>query len=291
MIEQIKNWNGISFQPLFINQEINNNLKLFGYCVVDINNINSIDKLFSDTETILKKAKNLPNHFFNFGQINDFGLRNASFKSIEETLIPILQPLIYKQNATMMAGTHLVKPAGEDTYFLPHQDNNMIDERKHRSYSFWIPLQDINEENGGFYVFPKSHLLGNVFRATSIPWKFKNVVPSIIEKSIPLYPKKGQAIIFDASLIHFTKSNLSQKTRIAINVLVMPIGVEIIKCINKKIRIFKDVDIYKVDMNYYLNEFCEKRPESKYLRINSVRNNFPTLRNNNFNYFLDKLID
>lgn len=285
-IEKIATWNQYNFKPLFNTTSINTNLYEKGYDLIDLNiDTSHLNSLIKDSDLILNKIDSPPDHFYNFGQLNNFELRNLSYQSIQNNLLPSIQKIINDQTS-LMAGTHLVKPPGNNSYFSAHQDNNMIDERYNRSYSFWIPLQDITHENGAFYVMEKSHLFGNIFRSLSIPWVFKNVVDSIKLYSVPLYPRKGQAIIFDASLIHFTGGNLSNFARIAINVLVIPKKAELIKCIYKKFRLFNDIDIYKIDMNYYLNEECEKKPSNKYAKITEVKSNLPILNNTQFNDIL-----
>ncbi len=290
IIEEIIEWNLNTFQPLFIDDFINIELREKGYSIINLNIENGLTNLINDSDIILKKIIAPPSHFYNFGQLSDFELRNLSYDSIQKNLLPGLHEIVNNQMATIIAGTHLIKPSGYNSYFSAHQDNNMVDERKNKSYSFWIPLQNITDENGAFYVMEKSHLLGNVFRSTSIPWAFKDVVENVKKLSIPLYPQKGQAIIFDASLIHFSNENLSNWVRIAINILVIPKNKELIKCIYKRFRLFNDIDIFKINIDYYLNENCEKKPSEKYLKIEEVRRNLNVLNENEFNLLLKNIL-
>jgi ectoine hydroxylase-related dioxygenase (phytanoyl-CoA dioxygenase family) len=42
----------------------------------------------------------------------------------------------------------MVKSKGENGSLHPHQDWNIVDEREFNSYNIWLPLVDVNAENG-----------------------------------------------------------------------------------------------------------------------------------------------
>jgi len=103
-----------------------------------------------------------------------------------------------------------------------HQDFNFVDESQHAAFNLWCPLIDTTVQNGGLFVIPGSH---NVFRTQRGP----NLPKALTEYNelfrkygrwIPL--NKGQAIIFDHRLIHYSSSNQSQQVRLAIQSVLKP---------------------------------------------------------------------
>lgn len=96
----------------------------------------------------------------------------------------------------------IVKRSGSDSAVQVHQDWAFVDERQHASLNVWIALTDCNERNGCLHVVPGSHKLCNYPRAS--PSNLTLDVTAVRERSIALPVKKGMAVFYYGSLLHFS---------------------------------------------------------------------------------------
>ena len=70
-------------------------------------------------------------------------------------------------------GAFQIKPPSKVSELNPHQDAPVIDETIDNGLFVWIPLCDINEQNGAIYVLPGSHLWQNHQRSLNVKWVFE----------------------------------------------------------------------------------------------------------------------
>ena len=109
--------------------------------------------------------------------------------------------------------------------FTSHQDNTYVQADENSFISAWIALTDVNSNNGGLIIWPKSHkekklktienkIINNVnqdpnarSRSSLIPKKYKEISPSI---------KKGSVLMIDAWMVHASNNNISNKNRNAL---------------------------------------------------------------------------
>lgn len=129
---------------------------------------------------------------------------------IYDSLRPIFPDFAY------FIGHFLAKGANVNKEFALHQDWNIVEESKYRSYQVWIPLQLTYPANGGMFVIPGSHnFLGN-YRSGSygipvIPFDEK-VKPLISNIIVP----PSNALIYQNGLFHASHPNSTDKVRIAV---------------------------------------------------------------------------
>jgi hypothetical protein len=119
---------------------------------------------------------------------------------------------------TPLGGSFVVKYPGEKSHLEAHQDWSHVDEDKYRSFNLWVPLTDLNQDNGAIMVMPKSHLwLKKTFRHVSIPSAYNKVKNLIWDNMIVLdNMKKGDALFYDHRLLHGSFQNNTKKPRLAI---------------------------------------------------------------------------
>jgi ectoine hydroxylase-related dioxygenase (phytanoyl-CoA dioxygenase family) len=123
---------------------------------------------------------------------------------------------------TVITGRNfVVKRGAENASRMPlHQDLTFVDQNVERGVHIWIPLVDVNHDNGCLKVAPKSHRLMNHIAAVGsfeIPFE---PVREIFEKhctiSVPM--KAGAAFFFDERLIHGSDANKMPAVRPAANI-------------------------------------------------------------------------
>lgn len=148
----------------------------------------------------------------------------------------------------------VVKQKKENKYLAAHQDISFVDETIGNTTFVWIPIEDIDENNGAITVLPRSHLWGRWQKTHN-----RHISPLIKNnewlkrKMIPLFMKRGDALIFDASLIHGSLPNKSEKDRIAMNTAVCSNHTDLIHYECAGDNNSKYVSKYFVDMDFWKN--------------------------------------
>lgn len=198
------------YQNILLDEKQNSELQKEGFVVLNFLNDNEISELVS---------------FFNqkitLGEGNFYATAHAtdiSFRSeMSDKIVEVIQSKVdsFFKNHELLGASFIVKSKGLSQALEPHQDWNIVDETSHRSYNIWIPLVDLNEENGAILVMPKSHSWIINYRHSSISCSFQKVHQHIWENMKPLFLKAGEALIYDHALLHASMPNLSQNDRIA----------------------------------------------------------------------------
>ncbi len=144
---------------------------------------------------------------------------------IFEELSPVLQSAADKflQNYKLIRIAIFDKLPGGDGVRI-HQHANLVDESKYRSLATWLPLTETTVEMGTLYVVKGSHEFSNHVRSYDDYYRaFNGVSRSLIKRySTPFLLKRGQAIIFDDRLIHWSPPNKSSEIRTAIQLELVP---------------------------------------------------------------------
>ncbi len=111
----------------------------------------------------------------------------------------------------------MIKEPGEVSEVCPHQDWTYVDENKFQSLNLWIPLQDVNEDNGCLTMLKGSHSLFYSHRPSpQYPGIFDPVMDKVRNhmESVPM--KSGEGILFYHSLLHGSLPNLTNQRRVNI---------------------------------------------------------------------------
>ena len=119
------------------------------------------------------------------------------------------------ENGVTLGGTFITKPAHQTEALEPHQDWSIVDESRFRSFTIWVPLVDVNDDNGAMYVLPGSHDSMRGYRHLTIPSIFGQIYEHVWPQMKPIHLKAGEAIIFDHALGHASKPNRTNQIRIA----------------------------------------------------------------------------
>ena len=119
------------------------------------------------------------------------------------------------------------KKSGKPQEFPWHQDNGYTFVEPQQYLTFWIPLVDVDVENGCPWIAPGMHKLGTLEHwITPIGLKCLDDVP----EAVPAPAKRGDAIVFSSLSPHRTGPNLKAGTvRKAYILQYAPEGAEAIK--------------------------------------------------------------
>ncbi len=148
----------------------------------------------------------------------DKDLVNKMMDKICAVALPKVQPFLTE--AQIFTASYVVKDQKPQGVVPPHQDWSFVeDEDKHCSVTCWIPLQDVNIENGCIGVIKGS----NKFFDSPRPSPSPQVPTPLAKHMYTIFPylhlvemKAGEALFFDNRTIHASPPNTSDSTRLAV---------------------------------------------------------------------------
>ncbi len=148
----------------------------------------------------------------------DKDLVSKMIDRIRSVAIPYVSP--YLNNFKSFTASYVIKDSNPVSVVPPHQDWTFVEnEELHCSVTCWIPLVDVNKENGCLGLIRGSHRMFDSPRPSPAPQS-----PSPLNKHMfTLFSymelvemKAGEAIFFDNRTIHASPPNISQEDRLAI---------------------------------------------------------------------------
>ncbi len=183
-----------------------------GYIILPFYNAEEISALLSLYDTIQPKVSEgfFPSTFSqdkNYRTQADTQIRAVCSRSVEK----------YLQDIKVICGSFIVKQSMPESAMCVHQDMTLVDESKYTGINIWVPLLDLNDENGTLQVLPGSHRIYPSYRGSSICGIYEECNDEIKKYLIKVYPKAGEAVIFDQSIIHYSEANRSGRPRIVTN--------------------------------------------------------------------------
>lgn len=121
----------------------------------------------------------------------------------------------------IFTASYVVKEPGLQNIVPPHQDWTFVDEKEYSSATFWIPLVDVDENNGALGIIKGSHKLFHHYRCSPSPQSKSPLTDHLFTlfpyvEIIPM--KAGEVLIFNNRLIHASPPNLSDEPRIAVGI-------------------------------------------------------------------------
>lgn len=180
----------------------------------------------------------------------------------------------YFNQCTPLGGSFVVKSNGQKERLHPHQDWNIVDEEKYRSFNIWVPLVDLNDKNGVIKVMPGSHRWVKNYRGPGIPDSFQNFNEKIWQGMIPLFMKAGEALIYDHRLFHASDPNTTDVLRIAAVFGIIPTGAPMYYYSGNN----GSVEVYESSLEFFLKENIQRGPEIL-KKVLTVKNPAPLTSN------------
>jgi len=126
------------------------------------------------------------------------------------------------ENIQLLGGAFISKAPGEKGILPLHQDWNLVDEKVARSYNMWIPLVDVNEENGAMRLLVGSHAKQETYRGPNVPPVLYPISNEVDQHMVSLNMKKGEAVLYDHALWHSSPQNQTDQLRLAFVLGVVP---------------------------------------------------------------------
>lgn len=160
-------------------------------------------------------------------------------------------------NRDYIFGCFAIKQKGAGSMKSFHQDWSLVDETKSSGIGVWCPLNDVNIENGCLGVIPGSHNYLHNYRGTGTRSEYEEVASYMESKLFKFIPmKKGQVVVFDSRMIHFSRPNFSLNERIAATCVVRDKSENLVHFVRNRegTKIQKRV----IDNSFFMNENFSK---------------------------------
>jgi ectoine hydroxylase-related dioxygenase (phytanoyl-CoA dioxygenase family) len=206
-----------TMQPLFASEKDQDDFEKNGYVlqpVLDENDIKALkDFLYSSG---IKKETDFG--FYVGMDHENKSLVAEMMNKISEIALPKVKHLL--KDFQLITASYVIKDPNPVGVVPPHQDWTFVDDEiKHCSVTCWIPLQDVNMQNGCLGVIKGSNKFFNSVRPSPSPQ-----VPSPLAKHLfGIFPymqllemKAGEALIFDNRTFHSSPPNITNEPRLAI---------------------------------------------------------------------------
>lgn len=231
------------FKELYLQQQLNDE----GFVIVDFLNAKEVLNLLNLHNN--KHSEDIKG-FYTSTFSKDVDYRKEVDSAIQLTMQRGLE--YYFENYRVHCGSFIIKAPDEKSELKLHQDMTLVDESKYTGINIWIPLIDLNTENGAIEILPKSHRIFKTYRGASLPDIYDGVENLVHQLLQPCYLKAGQAIIFDQSIIHFSPANTSKAARPVINTFITHKDAGIRICYWDKIK-KNEIEIFEQASDFMVN--------------------------------------
>jgi phytanoyl-CoA dioxygenase PhyH len=220
-----------------------------GYVVIDAGMEKELDEI---ERFIAPYIANLSSDFYYSLIAND--LENN--KRIRDKIRNALRSFYNRTltNYKSLNESFLTKPANTTNELLLHQDWNYTYEDKFHSLTLWMPLCDVDENNGAVFLLSGSHKWLHNIRSCNLP------TARISSKDLPggrllkIAMRKGQVLLFHPALFHGSYPNNSNQHRTIVTSVILPENADYVYFQATKDETDKNVKTFGLDEDAFLRE-------------------------------------
>ncbi len=231
-----------------------------GYVLVDLLDLPTVDALSSFYWDNTKQ--HLPG-FNTTGIHADVAYRQKVSDFVQAQMMPHINR--YLIDFKPLICSFLIKEAQSASTVGPHQDWSFVDESKSVSFNIWCPLVDTNEENGRLYVVPGTHKLPRFPRtAPSSYYPYQDFDGLLQAKAVPISTRRGQAIIYDNCMVHFSPPNQSAEHRLVAGVLAIPQDAKPVLYFNQQANSPGTARMYQLPDDHYIQNQIFVEPDQQF---------------------------
>lgn len=150
---------------------------------------------------------------------SDRDQRRRIYRYLRDALSPRLDRILDGYN--VLAATLLDKPAGEGDMDL-HRDWWMSADPEDRNVIVWCPLVDADDANGTIRLVVGSHRLIPDLSAPHGGVYYARYQEALKRRARAFPLRAGEALVFDATILHWSPANRSGRARPAVNLMCLP---------------------------------------------------------------------
>lgn len=273
---------------IFKDSTLQSKIENQGYSIEKLPNPNILHKLKDLYETNHNLKSDNGGMFYSIYSHTDYR------KKIHNEIGDILQPVLeeFFKDYKMVLNSFVVKLSGPKSELNLHQDTTGLDEWHYSPLSLWIPLQDVDENNGCLGIIPYSQKFFSPYRSISFPTPFDQIHPTAKQYLQPIRMKAGEMLVFDNRILHNSYNNLSQNTRVSFICGLFPKEAKMITChkpeyvCGGKVELIEHSDDFLLRGKNFLID-CQKRPKTGE-SIGWVEDPFPEITASEFEILCGK---
>lgn len=201
---------------LFINPENEESLFEFGYIKIPFFSNEEMEELKDFYHGVHSSDVNLE------GTMNGIHMTTWSGNSGYKRMVASFIRNLFDKGISRVFQSHrhlnhvfIAKEGGNETEFNTHQDWSVVDEQKEYSVNIWVPLHDVDKENGALWILPGSHKLNQPIRGAGCLFPdYLKEMESLKDEVKCIDVKEGEALIFFHSTIHGSPPNNTTRKRV-----------------------------------------------------------------------------
>lgn len=189
-------------------------------------------------------------------------LDRADARRVHDRIVELLGPRLAEvvPDHTPFLSGFIAKGAGVGGPTAFHQDLSYTDEGVHRATLLWVPLVDVDEESGALQVVPGSHRLAEGPRPSGLEeLPTARLQAEWARRAVTVPLRAGEAVVYDAAVVHGAHSNRVDAVRPAVAVALAPNGAELVH-----VHVDAEGDgltAYRVDVDFYMGQGLFNRPD------------------------------
>jgi ectoine hydroxylase-related dioxygenase (phytanoyl-CoA dioxygenase family) len=251
-------------RPVFKNNTLSQQFAEQGFVVIkdalDLSVLDGIEEFYTKLHIETSQQFLLSN------LLGDLAVRKKIHEHLGRTLNEVLGEWLL--NFKYVLGTLAIKPPTKDSSFAVHQDWSLVDESRYISLSAWMPLSDVDEQNGCVRILKDSCQIFGQPRGMNIPFPYSAYSDNISQEFMTAVPiRKGDMLVFDHRLVHDSGPNFSKLTRVAAVMAFIPNEAEL--CHYYKVKDKDTIDFYRLPEGFLIdNDFFDysHAPEAPIMR-------------------------
>ncbi len=249
----------MSKKPIFKDPSLQELYLQQGYVILPVLSSEKVEEMIQLHDATHPTEAELPNCYNTSDDVPSLDEK----RKVKNEIAKVLEPLFsdHLNGFKAIYANFIGKKPGENSNRDLHQDYSFCDERAFDGYNIWIPLHDITEKNSFFSIVRNSYRFFHSYRGRYLRHRFENHSDKIMDQFCTnIYPKAGQALIYNTGSLHYTPNNISNATRVAISVMSIPEEAKVSlyqSCENKT----EYIERYEVDEEFLLEYPAWKRIE------------------------------
>jgi len=246
-------------RKVFINDQDERFFREYGYVLKDLIPLDTIEYIKKEF-TLLKP---------NDGFAPEQGVHNASSyhctfldtnsdykRKVRQLFSEYLMPHIEKvlNDYRMLNGSFYVKPLGKGRLEI-HENWCHLQDLSLTSVTAWIPLTPVTRKNGTLEIISGSHKLVpsiSTFGGTHYFHDFEQELEDEFFEPVDMMP--GQCIIFDDTLLHYSRDNSATEPRAAIQIEIIPREVQPVLYHVDERNHPGELEMLQVNADFFLSE-------------------------------------
>lgn len=230
-------------------------LKEDGFCKVSALSPKEIQSLLDLLSEHENQYRSTAEHFCSTMQVSDSEHRRIINEKINSAIADRIE--LFLPGYEILFSNFLVKYPGESGFVGVHTDWSYVNEPEYNSYNLWIPLVDVDENNGCLHVWPKSQGFTPTIRPTPYhPFSQEGLQKAFLN-GVPLTLTAGQGVLYHSGLIHYSTPNYSEACRPAIGMVLKPLKSQAIHYYRES---GNTINKYEVNRDFFLTHHPDMKP-------------------------------